>query len=264
MNENGPSDHISQQDPMQTMPGSSGQPGQAGAPGLAVAGFVLGIIAAATSFLPIINNASFFIGIVGLVLAIVGYRQVKSGARRGGGMAVAGIVLSLVAIVVTLLVQVACSAALDSVTANGAGSVSGAPAAASSGAGGEGAVQADTANMAIGQTIDMEDGLSVTVNSVETGLENYDGSTVACVTVTYVNNGTSNASFNMFDWKAQDADGAQRTDTFYAEGENNLNSGTLSPGGTVTGNAYFDEPIVKVFYYSNLLSSDSSIAWNVA
>lgn len=235
---------------------------EAGTSGLAVAGLVLGVIAAGTSFMPVINNVSFFIGIVGLVLAIVGYRQTKSGAKKGSGMAIAGIVLCIVSIIVTLLVQAACSAALDSVTSNGTGKVAGSATAASA-SGEPGSAQADTANMAVGQTVDMDDGLSVTVNSVETGLVNYDDSPIACVTVTYVNNGNSNASFNVFDWKAEDADGAQRSMTYYSDGANELNSGTLSPGGTVSGTVYFDEPIVKVYYYSNLLSSDSSIAWNV-
>ena len=238
---------------------SSAQQAQAGTSGLAITGLVLGVVAILGSFLPIINNAAFFIGIVGLVLSIIGLRQTKSGAKKGSGMAIAGIVLCIISLIVTLLVQAACSAALDSMTSNGKGTVAGASSSATASNGNK---QADTANMQVGQTIDMENGLSVTVNAVEGGLESYGSSTISRITVTYVNNGKSNASFNMLDWKAEDANGAQRSVTYSAD-DNNLNSGTLSPGGTVTGNIYFEDPIVKVYYYSNILSDTSNIAWIV-
>lgn len=121
----------------------------------------------------------------------------------------------------------------------------------------------DTSKMAIGQTIDLKDGLSITVNSVEKGLANYDGSGVVGVNVTYTNNGKSGASFNVYDWKAEDPDGAQRSMAYYSNADNQLNSGKLSAGGTVTGNVYFDEPIAKIYYYSNVFNSDSDVAWVV-
>ena len=248
--------------PTQTSQPMSQQP--KGTSGLAIAGLVLGIVAAVTAFVPIVNNASFFIAIIGLALAIAGRVQTSKGAKSGGGVAIAGIVLCIVALVVTLAVQAACSAALDSVTKGETGTVANSAAPASGeGASASGQSDADTSNMAVGQTVDMANGLSITVNSVSPGLINYDGSTVTGVTVTYVNNGTSGASFNLYDWKAEDANGAQRSITYYSEATDDLSSGTLSTGGTVTGNIYFDEPVVKVYYYSNLLSSDSDIAWNV-
>lgn len=246
---------------------ASGQPRQQSqAPstsGLAIAGLVLGILALITSFMPIVNNGSFVIGIIGLVLAIVGHSQTRKGAKTGSGLAIAGIVLNIAAIAVTLAVQAACSAALDSITSGPTGTVASEPASVETESG-AGQAQTDTSNLAVGQTVDLSDGLSVTVNSVETGLVNFDGSTVTGITVTYVNNGKSGASFNMLDWKAEDASGAQRTMTYYSNSENDLNSGTLSAGGSVTGNLYFDEPVVKVYYYSSILSSSSDIAWNIA
>ena len=225
--------------------------------GLAVAGLVIGILAVLASFLPIINNGAFIIAIVGLVLSIAGRSQTKK-SGSGSGMAVAGIVLNILAIVITLMVQAACSAALDSMTTNGKGTV--ASVSQAQGAGGS-AEKADTSNMAVGQTVEMDNGLSITVNSITPGLANYDNSTVTGVSVTIVNNGTSGGNFNELDWKAEDASGTQRSMTYYSEAVDELHSGTLSPGGSVTGNIYFEEPVVKVYYYSNLLSSDSNIAW---
>lgn len=56
-------------------PNAAGVPPQAPSPApqgtsaMAITGLVVGIVALGTSFLPIINNVSFFIGLVGLVLA---------------------------------------------------------------------------------------------------------------------------------------------------------------------------------------------------
>lgn len=81
--------------------------------GLAVAALVLGIIAAATSFMPIINNASFFIALIGLILAIVAIVGIRKGKNSGKGIAIAGLVLSIVAVVLVLGTQAFYSAVLN-------------------------------------------------------------------------------------------------------------------------------------------------------
>lgn len=81
--------------------------------GLAIAALVLGIVAAATSFMPIINNASFFIALVGLILAIVAIAGIRKGKNSGKGLAVAGLVLSIVAGLLVLGTQAFYSAVLD-------------------------------------------------------------------------------------------------------------------------------------------------------
>lgn len=234
---------------------------------IAIVGLVLAIIALLVSFVPIVNNGAFVLGLVGAVFAIVGIVQTGKGKRRGRGTAVAGLIVAILALVIVLVTQSMYSAAIDSVT-NGAqptdaSSNSAAPA-ASTDAASSSASSADYSNMAPGQSVDLDNGLSVSVDKVEAGLSNYDGSKVTQVTVTYKNNGSSNASFNAFDWKASDANGAQRDETYYASQENALNSGTLSAGGTVTGTIAFDGDITKVYYYSSIVQSDSNIAWAVS
>lgn len=81
--------------------------------GLAVAALVLGIIAAATSFMPIINNGSFFIALIGLILAIVAIVGIRKGKNSGKGIAIAGLVLSIVAVVLVLGTQAFYSAVLN-------------------------------------------------------------------------------------------------------------------------------------------------------
>ena len=72
----------------------------------------------------------------------------------------------------------------------------------------------------------------MSVDSVEPGLTNYDGSSVVGVPLTYVNNGTEQASYNSYDWKGEDANGAQEYTTYYSDATDDLGSGTLAAGGT--------------------------------
>lgn len=81
--------------------------------GFAITALVLGIVAAATSFMPIINNASFFIALIGFILAIVAIAGIRKGRNSGKGLAVAGLVLSIVAGLLVLGTQAFYSAVLD-------------------------------------------------------------------------------------------------------------------------------------------------------
>mgnify|MGYP002330937522 CR=1 FL=1 len=80
---------------------------------MAVASLVLGIVALVTSILPIINNLSFLLAILGIVFAIVGLVGVSKGKKSGKGLGVAGLVLSVIAFILVLVMQSAFSAALD-------------------------------------------------------------------------------------------------------------------------------------------------------
>lgn len=73
-----------------------GMPGMYGAPpvatrtsGMAIAGFVL----------------SFFCSILGLIFSIIGYNEVKrsNGMVTGGGLALAGIIISIIQLVLAIL-----------------------------------------------------------------------------------------------------------------------------------------------------------------
>ena len=114
-----------------------------------------------------------------------------------------------------------------------------------------------------GSSITLKNGLVLTVDGVVTGLQNYDGSPITQVSVTYQNNGSSQASFNPYDWKAEDAQGAQRSQTYYSNGENELNSGTLAAGGTVSGNLYFEGDVVKVLYENAFIGRGSDVSWDI-
>lgn len=73
--------------------------------GLAIAGFIIAILALLGSWVPIVNNVSFFFAIVSLIFGIIGFRAIKKGKRVGQGLAVATIILSVLTAVVVLSSQ---------------------------------------------------------------------------------------------------------------------------------------------------------------
>ena len=70
--------------------------------GLAIAGLVLGIIAAITSFLPIINNLSAIIAIIGGIFAVISLIGALRGKHNAKGLSIAGVVLAVVSFAVVL------------------------------------------------------------------------------------------------------------------------------------------------------------------
>lgn len=121
-----------------------------------------------------------------------------------------------------------------------------------------------TENLVVGTTVNLPDGLSVTVDSVEPGLANYDSSVMTGVHVTYTNNGDDGASYNVFDWKGEDANGAQQSSGYYSDGSDELSSGTLAKGGTVSGNVYFEGDLARVLYFDNPLEKTATASWSLS
>lgn len=221
--------------------------------GMAVAGLALGIVAVLTSFVPIVNNMSFFMALVGVVLAAVGLTGCVRGRRSGKGMAIAGLVLNIVAVVAVLASQAAMSAALDEAQKTLEGPV--AVEASQTGA---------PSSLSVGDAVTLTNGLVVTVEAVERSVRDYDGAAITGVLVSYRNNGTGDESFNMFDWKAQDAQGVVDTPTYSASGSDDLGSGTLVPGGSVRGTVYFEGEVVKALYYGSAFASGAAATWSLA
>lgn len=80
---------------------------------MAIAGFVLGCVALLTSFIPIVNNLSFVLALLGLIFAIVGLVGVVKGKKSGKGLTIAALAICVVSGAVVLATQSAYSAALD-------------------------------------------------------------------------------------------------------------------------------------------------------
>ena len=83
-----------------------------GSNGLAVAGFVLALLGALSSFIPIINIGGDILAFLGLIFGVVGL--VQSGRRRAGkGLSIAAIILALAAFVISIIVNIGAVAAVN-------------------------------------------------------------------------------------------------------------------------------------------------------
>ena len=233
---------------------------------MAIVGLVLGIVALATSWMPIFNNGSFFLALLGALFAIVGLVSTLRRTRSGKGLAIAGLIICIIACAAVLAAQQATSKAINDAVdsaknSHAVTSTSAAPADAS----GDADASAQSQDLALGTSITLGNGLSVSVDSVDTSLTKYDGSPITAVTVTYTNGGSQEASFNVYDWKAQDTQGAQRSQTFYSGDDVvGLGSGTLAPDGTVTGAVCFEGDITKALYYASMFSNSATASWNLS
>ncbi|MGY2065306.1 DUF4190 domain-containing protein [Blastococcus sp. SYSU DS0619] len=83
--------------------------------GLAIASMVLGIIALLLSWVPIINNVAAVVAVVGLALGIPALLRARRGTHGGMGMAITGLVTSVLAVVVVIATQAFYSEVIDEV-----------------------------------------------------------------------------------------------------------------------------------------------------
>jgi len=228
--------------------------------GLAVASMVLGILAILGCLIPVLNIGSIILAIISIILGALALRGLKRGGG-GKGMAVTGLVLSILAILGAILANVLFGAAVNAVD----DSIQE-----------QQAAEAPTADQPVeaqfpGQTEDdvtVQAGSAVSVNGIDVTATPLAPQSDAlgsylCSTVTYLNNSDSPASFNSFDWALQDPAGASRTVATF--GDNSLQSGDLAPGGTVTGDVCFDgsttNPGQYVVLYDASIFGNARGAW---
>lgn len=79
--------------------------------GFSTAGLVLGIIGACTSFIPIVNNLSFVMGILAIIFGVVALIK-----KAGKGKIIASIILGILAIAITINSQKALSESLETLS----------------------------------------------------------------------------------------------------------------------------------------------------
>lgn len=227
--------------------------------GIAIAGLIVGVLALITSLLPFINNISFFVALIGAALAIAGMVSCVRGKRTGKGLAGIAIAVNVVAAVAVLVSQGMYGAAVDDAL-NGPQAVQ-----SSEGDGKkEEAEELPADELAVGFKVELENGLSVTVNEVTSGLANFDGTEATRVNVTYENNGDEPVSFNAYDWKGENETGVRSDATYFDGEENAIGYGDLSAGGSVSGNIYFGGALSKVLYFSSPFADDPAATWIVA
>lgn len=168
--------------------------------------------------------------------------------------------LAATILVVALVVLSACAAVPTAGTSSGGGS----------GTSSDTATPADAAKplgLAIGTSANY-DGLKVTVVSVKSGKKDWAGKATVAVAVQYENGTKDTATFNEFDWKLEDKDGARTQDlTFFNSASKGLGSGDLAPGGVKKGTVYYAGSlanVTKVVYTENMFGGEESLAtWTV-
>lgn len=76
--------------------------------GFAITSLVCGILALSSSWIPIVNNGAFLLGIISVIFAAIASTRTRKGVKRpqrGHGFAVAGMLLGIFAIIITLATQ---------------------------------------------------------------------------------------------------------------------------------------------------------------
>ena len=194
-----------------------------GTSGMAIAGLVLGILAAVSSWIPIVNNLSFILGAIGLILSIVGVVGTARGKRAGKGLAIAALVINLVACGIVLAMQSAMSAAIADAT-SGMVSTENVSVQPEDAAADAPAPTADDPAYAITDVQMTGDDYSVTISG------------------TFTNNSDAEVSYVQVSYRLLDAEGAQ-IGTAYA------NTNNLPAGGTWKLEAMGFEPLSSVASY---------------
>lgn len=209
---------------------------------MGITGIVLGAIALSTSFIPIVNNASAFFAVLGIIFGIIGAVGIFKGKKRNKIIAVIALAFNVLALIIVVASQQFYSDSLKSVTGNPAG----------------GTAKEQSSEAKVGETIKMDNGLELTVTSIEEGLKNYDGSPACKISVKYSNTSNKEVSYANYDWKVESTQGSQTSFTLFTgtNGSNNqLSSGKLAAGGTISGDLYFKDDIKKIMYTSSLISN---------
>ena len=80
--------------------------GQSTTNGVAIAALVLGLLALLSCWLPFLNVVSIVLGLIGIICGVVGMVKVSREQRSGRGLSIAGIITSVLAVLVAIIMNV--------------------------------------------------------------------------------------------------------------------------------------------------------------
>lgn len=218
--------------------------------GMGITALCLGIVGVLFGFIPLTFFLAVILGLLALVFGLIGLARTRKGAATNPkttifGLVLAGLALALGIWGATILFQ-ATNKFVDDMNnigvpgrnATAAPAVPAPPAASQPSAAGK--FPGAHANDSVGQGGDtlMVGTMQLKATKLRSVTTQYVGPQ-KCSTVTYINTGTSQETFNPFDWKLQNPSGAAVSASF-TSGDNQLHSGDLAPGGTQTGDVCFD------------------------
>ena len=227
-------------------PAASAPAQAAGTSGLAIAGLVLGILAFLVSFIPFLNIGALIMGFLGLILAIIGLVSTKNGKHTGKGIAITGIVLSLLAIVITFAMYGTAAAVSES---NKSETKESTPAAATqettekapeanqqSSSAAPAAQEQGTASSAEEATSTAKEAAEydVSIDSVRLG-QDYSDNEIAIVRFTWTNNSDKSAGFATTLHAKAFQNGVECNDIVMGKDvDNDGYMAEVKPGGTVS------------------------------
>lgn len=174
-----------------------------------------------------------------------GFAAPQQPQKKKGGCMKWGAIIVGVLVVLGIIINIAGGDSEDTSSSSSSSSDGAGVAAADADTNENAAVEADaeegeaqSSELAPGQTYTTSKGLDITVNSVSTATDAL-GDTYVSANVTYVNNGDEQESFDPFTWDLQTPAGVI-SDFSITGFDDALGNGDLTPGGTVTGTVYFE------------------------
>lgn len=243
--------------------------------GLAVAALVLGIVAVAGCFVPLLNIGSIVLALIGLTLGIVALAR----GAEGRGLAVAGVVLAAVAVIVAITVNALAGKALNAVseaadqaatdTANGYSSLAPEDAEARGSAHAIG-TQATVGDYTVSVDSVTQDATRIVADANQFNTPATGRYVLVDVTATY--NGTADEASPWIDltlgFQGTDARNYSTTSCDAALPNSSFDQPGLRTGGTATFQECFDVPaaaiadgLVTVEQFANF--ADDRVAWSI-
>lgn len=150
------------------------------------------------SWVPIVNNITPLFSVLGLIFAVIGIVTTKKGGKRHGrGLAVAGVIVSILSFALCLGTQAMYGKAIDDAVKDSKGVTTSQPADKSDGNKTDSNEGTEADNAAKGEQ-DMEgdiEGVHVKIVSAVRSNNDYEGKPTVLVTYEWTNNTTKNNSF---------------------------------------------------------------------
>jgi hypothetical protein len=207
--------------------------------GLGIAALVLGIVGCVFGF-PLTFFIAGTLGLIGTILGFVGLSRVRKGIATNKGVTIAGIVLSLLALVLSVVgAVIVFSATADLVESLDEAFPESTPGASASCAGVTYPDQQTTDVCADASgVVTTPDGLQAAASPLTRQADDLGGS-VLCTTLNLTNTGAETISYNPFNYKLQFPSGEVKDPSFSGAGD--LTAGDLIAGGTTSGAVCFDD-----------------------
>lgn len=166
--------------------------------GMAVTGLVLGIIALISSVVPLLNLLSFPFVLLAIIFGAIGVFQTVKGTKGGKGIAISGLVLGVLALIVTVAMYGGAAASADKpATTTGSSSTTAeqpATAPTEEGDANDAAPAAEQDDAATADAQQTEATYVVTIDEAAMGTD-YQGEKAAVVTYTFTNNSDKACNF---------------------------------------------------------------------